>query len=506
MHNLFRLYLRIEIRCLSKTQIRKWGNMPKPEKEHFRRHDDRSAMTGPNTVDRLDSFTASHRRLKHWTFFLLLIVFLIPTMVLSAYFVQKSCSIMKENIDRQFAALVETRKGTIDFFMQKAIHPEALQELLQPKHQDENLRTFLLNAEGQYQAGDASSAELLRAAGYTPSREMGTQVASMRLGEEPVLVAHAWLETLPWCVVMIGNEDAALKEMRALRHVMIAGLILLTAVIMGFVWLVVHRLFNKFRALDKEMLELKGQLYHAHKMVSVGQLAGEVAHEINNPLAIIDSEAGVIRDMLDPQLGLDASPEAICQELDEINKAVKRAKGITRKLLSFVRKTEMKLVESDINLLLDDMISGMKEQEIRVSGIQLVKDYDHDLPKIFTEPDLIQQVFLNLVNNAGDAVEKGDTITLKTGTRGDCIIITISDTGKGMTPDQLEKVFMPFFTTKEVGKGTGLGLPICINIIESLGGRLEVQSKPGAGSSFTVVLPISGKSLDDNGKTVASKA
>jgi two-component system NtrC family sensor kinase len=275
---------------------------------------------------------------------------------------------------------------------------------------------------------------------------------------------------------------------------MIVGSAFLVLVIMGIVWIIIRKVFHWTESLEQDRAELKSQLYHAHKLVSVGQLAGGVAHEINNPLAIIESESGLIRDMLNPSLALEASPEAIVRELDEIDKAVHRAKGVTQKILSFVRKTDPELVPCDVNKLFDDVVSGVKEQEFKVSNISLIKDYALDLPELMIDPGLLRQVLLNLINNASDAVAENGAITLRTRADGDFIKITVADTGEGMSPEKTEKIFMPFFTTKEVGKGTGLGLPISLNIVEGFGGRIEVRSTPGAGSEFTVVLPVSGKS------------
>ncbi len=589
--------------------------MPKPDNKEFspRIHDSPSG-SAPNAHERMESFATSHRRLRGGTFLLLSTIFLISILVLSAFFIYKTNSILRERAELRLAALVESRKNVLDLSMRETLvdlfslvnrdhffelspesmerefldliasrdffagmgfinadgiqtayagpapqlrhkdysdaawyrdlihqekpyivtdllleehqphfvialkgivegrtvvvratlYPDKLVDMVQADPEGERVRGFLVNRHGWILAGDADLGESLQPAPYVPPQEKEADVVLMEWEGDSMLTGHGWLETLPWSVVMLQPEGVAFQEAHALRNTVIIVSLLLFGVGMLVVWFIVNRLFTAFRALDQEMGELKGQLYHAHKMISVGQLAGEVAHEINNPLAIIDSETGVIQDMLDPQMGLDSSPEAIRKELDEINKAVKRAKGITRKLLSFVRKTEMRRVESDVNHLLDDMVSGMKEQEFRVSGINLVKEYAEDLPRLYVDPDLLQQVFLNLVNNAGDAVEKGDTITLATATEGNWVAVTVSDTGKGMTSDQVEKIFMPFFTTKEAGKGTGLGLPICLNIIESFGGRLEVQSAPGAGSSFKVLLPLSDRSPDDNGRAVVS--
>ncbi len=378
-----------------------------------------------------------------------------------------------------------------------SVYPDKLLGLIHAQDSGSQFRGFLVNQKGVFQVGDHGLGNLLEPAYYVPDFNDPAGVVEMDWDGSPVLVAHTWLQEVPWCLVVIQPKDVAFEEMASIRNTMILGTIVLVLVIMVFIWLVVTRLLNRTRDLDQERHELKGQLYHAHKMVSVGQLVGEVAHEINNPLAIIDSESGIIRDMLDPEMGLDASPEAIRKELDQIDKAVMRARAITQEILSFVRKSEPKIEECDLNQLIDDVVSGMKEQEFKVSDILLIKEKEESLPKIQVDPDLMRQVLLNLLNNAGDAVEKGDTITLKTSQDQGYVKVTVSDTGSGMTPDQLEKIFTPFFTTKKAGQGTGLGLPICLNIVQGFGGRIEVQSSPGQGTSFSVFLPVPGKnSLD----------
>ena len=120
----------------------------------------------------------------------------------------------------------------------------------------------------------------------------------------------------------------------------------------------------------------------------------------------------------------------------------------------------------------------------------MIRDYDSGLPDTLMDPDQSRQVFLNLINNAQDAIDGSGAITLTTRQDKLGIRVTVADTGEGMTSEQMEKIFMPFYTTKEVGEGTGLGLSVSMSIVEAMGGRIEVQSLPGTGSSFTVVIPF----------------
>ncbi len=370
-----------------------------------------------------------------------------------------------------------------------SVYPDKLADMVTSISNSKKTAGFLVNSQGIFQVGDPDLGELLQPAYYAPGFFNRSGIVEMDWQGEQVLAAHTWLNEVPWCLVMLQSSAEAFSEMAAMRNTLILGSVILILVIMLFIWAVVSRLLRKTMAIDQERQELKGQLYHAHKVISVGQLVGEVAHEINNPLAIIDAESGMIRDMLDPEMGLEASPEAIRKELDQIDKAVIRARGITREILSFVRRSEPKLEQCDVNQLLEEAASGMKEKEFQVSDILLIKDMADNLPRVLADQDLMRQVFVNLLNNAGDAVKAGDEITLKTEFKNGFVEVTVADTGTGMDREQLDRVFAPFFTTKGKGKGTGLGLPICLNIVEGFGGRIRVQSTPGKGTEFTVVLP-----------------
>ena len=379
------------------------------------------------------------------------------------------------------------------FVIRTSVYPDKLQDLLQDSGHGKQARGYLINREGIYQAVTPGFGGLLEPAAFAPDMGKEADVVAIRFEGQALLAAYTRLKEVPWCLVMFHSTAEVYREMYALRNIMLIGSAVLVLVIMGIIWVIVGRVIHWTESLEQDRVELKSQLYHAQKLVSVGQLAGGVAHEINNPLAIIESEAGLIRDMLDPSLALESSPGAIIRELDEIDKAVHRAKSVTQKILSFVRRTDPQLIPCDINQLCDDVVSGVKEQEFKVSNITLVREYAPDLPELMLDPDLLRQVLLNLVNNASEAVTEGGVITLRTRREGDFVKISVADTGEGMTAEKTEKIFMPFFTTKEVGRGTGLGLPISLNIVEGFGGRIEVRSTPGAGSEFTVVLTVSAK-------------
>ncbi len=374
--------------------------------------------------------------------------------------------------------------------MRAALDPDKFYMFLRSISRGKGVDSSVINAEGRYQVVDPDRGRPLEPSPYRPPADVEAGARELGSDGNSLLVAHAWLKEAPWCLVVRQPLGTAYAELYRTRLVILVGTAALVVVLAAAVRLIVVRLLQRAEAAEESRAELMSQLVHASKLVSVGELAGGVAHEINNPLAIIGSESGVIRDMLDPQFGMECTPDKIRAELDQIDRAVYRARDITRKLLSFVRKQEPHLVRCGLNQLLDEAVAGVKEQEFRVSNIRLVRDYAPDLPDVLADPDQMRQVFLNLLNNAGDAIRGPGAITLTTRREGDMVRATVADTGCGMTSQQMAKLFTPFYTTKEEGKGTGLGLPISLSIVEALGGRIDVQSMPGAGSSFAVVLPL----------------
>ncbi|MDB4264806.1 ATP-binding protein, partial [bacterium] len=314
-----------------------------------------------------------------------------------------------------------------------------------------------------------------------------------------ILAAYAWLKEVPWALIVREPLNIAHAQMYRSRRIIIIGSVLIIVIIAMAIWITTSKLINKAQDEAEKHEELQLQFLHASKLASVGELATGVAHEINNPLAIIMASSGVIRDMVDPEFDLDGSPENIRKELDNVDTAILRARGITRQLLDYGRKNPPRPVPCNLNQILDEVLSGFKERELEVANIEIIRNYSPDLPKVMIDPDQISQVFLNLINNAGDAITGSGSITIATTSNEKDIRVTVTDTGRGMTFDQTKKIFDPFYTSKEVGKGTGLGLSVSLSIVKSMDGSIDVQSMPDAGSSFTVVLPVSKSEGGGNG-------
>jgi two-component system NtrC family sensor kinase len=235
---------------------------------------------------------------------------------------------------------------------------------------------------------------------------------------------------------------------------------------------------------------LDERLLQSQKLAAIGQLSAGIAHEINNPLAIIRQEAEWMQQVLKKSAAAAAKEmEELQSSLHQIVQQVDRCTEIIRNLLDFARKREPVIQPVDVNRILEDM-TMLVEKEARHHNIKIVRQYDRNLPVIYSDAPQLRQVFLNLLTNAAHAIEKDGAVTLATGGGPNgSVHIMISDTGCGIAPENLKKIFDPFFTTKPEGKGTGLGLSICHGIIQRLGGEIGVQSIVGQGTTFTVTLP-----------------
>jgi two-component system NtrC family sensor kinase len=240
---------------------------------------------------------------------------------------------------------------------------------------------------------------------------------------------------------------------------------------------------ESFNAMVETLHQTQQELLHKERLVSMGQLAAGVAHEINNPLGSILLYADVMRketSQADPQY------EDLSMIIDEGT----RCKRIVADLLNFARQQQIVVQETDLHELIDEVLERVSRQP-SFEGVQIVRNYDPDLPVITADRDQLQQVFVNLLNNAAEAIEQAGTITLTTHKMGaDWVQIEISDTGCGIAPEHLGRLFTPFFTTKQVGEGTGLGLSIVYGIIKMHRGQIQVSSTLNAGTTFTITLPV----------------
>ncbi len=297
-----------------------------------------------------------------------------------------------------------------------------------------------------------------------------------------------------WILVIEEDPKEVLAPIFAARNysalVILAGVLI---VVTGTV-LTTRSMTNELIRVQREKAAGEEVLMQSSKMAALGKMAAGVAHEINNPLQVISEKAGWMCDLL-AQEDVKASPnfEEFEDCVKKIERQVERCRHITHRMLRFGRRMDPTFEVTDINHILRETLTFL-ENEAYHRDIEISTSYDEDLPVVTTDASQLQQVMLNIIDNAIDAVGDGGKITLRTGVTngagGKVGFVEISDNGPGIPKDVLKKIFDPLFTTKAVNQGTGLGLSISHSIMEKLGGRITVDSELGRGTTFTISLPL----------------
>jgi two-component system NtrC family sensor kinase len=314
------------------------------------------------------------------------------------------------------------------------------------------------------------------------------------------LYAISTLKNIDWSVVFRQDVRDAFSELRKTQMLtlilMMAGCIAVIAVaftLPRYIIKLISSAETKSEAMNRQVIE-------SGKLASIGELAAGIAHEINNPVAIMVEEAGWIEDLLEDEVLKETENLAeFKRALKQINTQGKRCKEITHKLLSFARKTDSTINDVEVNDAIREMVS-LTAQMARYNNVIIETKLEDKLPFVRISPSELQQVMLNLINNAIDAMEKtGGTLTIETRKsriEHNHIAISIEDTGPGIPKENLDRIFNPFFTTKAVGKGTGLGLSICYGLVQKMGGKIEVSSQVGVGTQFRIFIPFQDSSND----------
>jgi two-component system NtrC family sensor kinase len=257
---------------------------------------------------------------------------------------------------------------------------------------------------------------------------------------------------------------------------------------------------RKMERTDSEKELLNQQLIGASRLAELGEMAAGFAHEINNPLQIISAELSLIRELQTEMTAAgssqdDASVEEINDSIDQIKTQIERCSRITASILKFGRQGDSKPAPMDLTATVPEIVR-MIQKKAEVHGIRLKRELPGTPVNVIADAARLQQVLLNLLNNAMDAViqrhgTEGGSISIRLAAEDNgTATIEIGDNGTGIAPDNIKKVFTPFFTTKPVGQGTGLGLSVCYGIIRQMGGKMEVSSTVDQGTEFSILLPV----------------
>lgn len=409
-----------------------------------------------------------------------------------------------------FIIALAVHEGDRKWILRATVSAESFRALVEDVKMGETGEVYLVNREGILQTTPRFGGAIL---GKTPlPMELFTEQSGVLVLEPGLrgtdtrprqVVAYTWLNGPRWMLVVKQDYAEVNRLVNHANHAMLVFLHVSILAILIVSVITTRHMIQAVKKRDEEKDALNRQLVQASKLASVGELAAGVAHEINNPLAIILTGNQVIRDFADECRDMDGNFRAqLLEFLEQTDSQVLRCNMITHNLLRFARRTKSVVEEVDLNKNVSEVIELM-EKRAKSSGVGFQKELDPDLPPFLSDPSQLQQVFVNLVSNAIDAHEGKPYGTIRVltrrneGRRG--VEVLIGDTGMGISADNLERIFDPFFTTKPVGKGTGLGLSISYSIIKNLRGDIDVRSTVGQGTEFTIFLPfLSSKDLQDS--------
>jgi two-component system NtrC family sensor kinase len=386
-------------------------------------------------------------------------------------------------------AVADSRK---EWILRATINSELFHGLVASANVGPGGDAFLVNLRGQLQTPSRHGRELI-----SPEevRRFDALASSGRNSVEidGSLYSAARLNGGNWLLVLETNMGSSLAAYHRARRRNAFIISAAAAAVVLVAVLLTRSMVDRLARADRQRAALSDRVRHVEKMALVGRLAASVAHEINNPLQIISEHAGFMNEVLD-----DAAPSGVADlgelrgSLQKIRQQVKRASAITRRLLGFSRAPGRERAPADINAVVEETVA-LLEGEARRHRIAVARDYRTDLDPVWTDASQLQQVVLNVLGNAIDAIGQDGEIRVSTRADGQWIRIDLVDTGPGLSAEALGRIFDPFFTTKQNGKGTGLGLFVSHSIAERLGGDLTAANRPGGGAVFTVRIPRLGE-------------
>lgn len=350
---------------------------------------------------------------------------------------------------------------------------------------------FIINHKGVIQTPTRYHGQVFeRTSIPIPEYSMKTEVREYRDTTGKVLiVGYAYIPDTPFILMIVKQKSELMKSWRETRLKLIGFLAVSITVILIVILGIATYLVNNMHLADQRRLMTLHEMEYSNKLASIGRLAAGVAHEINNPLAIINEKAGLIKDIFTytHKYAGDTKLEGL---IDSVLSSVERCGTITKRMLSFARHMDVKIELISLPVVIEDVLGFLgKEAEYRC--IDVAVDMAPDIPEFKSDRGKLQQVFLNIINNAFAAMEDGGRLDIQAmRTKNNRVRVTLTDNGCGMSEADLKRIFEPFFSTKTKVGGTGLGLSITYGLVQGLGGTIQATSQEGQGTTFTVTLPL----------------
>ncbi len=350
---------------------------------------------------------------------------------------------------------------------------------------------FVINQMGVIQSPSRLNAKLFEKVEFAvPPYSERTEVMDVTINDKLILVCSAYIPDTPYILIVMKEKAELIKVWKGTRLRLIGFLVISIVVILLVILGVSTYMVNNMYHLDQRRLAALHKMEYSNKLASIGRLAAGIAHEINNPLAIINEKAGLIKDMFSYTKTYQ-DDQKIIAPITSIISSVERCGKITRRLLGFARHMDDSSVDNvEVVAIIDEVLSFLKK-EAEYRSIAINVDVVDLIPVLQCDRGKLQQIFLNIINNSFAAMDVDGKLNIKVQYDGrEFVKVKISDNGYGISQDDLGRIFEPFFSTKKGSGGTGLGLSVTYGLVQEIGGKIGVESRVGEGTTFTVALPL----------------
>ncbi len=388
-----------------------------------------------------------------------------------------------------FIIAVRQERESGGWILRASIDSDIFSNLVARGAQGESGDCFVIDRKGKYQTRPRQRAGLLDDSGIDPGAYFsGVHTGAATSDGHPLLRAMQWIDEPRWLLVVQQEEAEFMASVREATVRGMAVFLLGVLMILAAAAFTTRYLLRIAEDAFREKEDIARQFMQASKLAAIGELATGLAHEINNPLAIILSEQTNIGDLLG-EIAMDETHEReLTESVSLVKKQVLRCRSITQKMLKFGRQgaIQAEIVHPDSHL---EEIVRLLGKQAAVNNIDLRLEVLPDLPKIRIDSGEFEQVLTNLITNAMQAVRSDGTVLVRAVPARDAVHFSVEDTGAGISPELLDRIFTPFFTTKPVGLGTGLGLSVCYGIVTKWKGRIWAESEPGKGAVFHFTFP-----------------
>ncbi len=388
--------------------------------------------------------------------------------------------------------IVAVKKVAADgepWILRATINSDQFEKLVQTSELGQGSDVYILNRYGVYQTTPRGGSLLDRTLGPLTDVHLGVREERVNIDGSEGIKATTWINDNRW--LLVAQQDLAFVQATVDQAIANWTLVVAVAIALLIVttFFATWHLTGQINKAHAEREEMSRAFIRSAKLASVGELATGLAHEINNPLAIISAEQTNIADLLSESEADTLTREQIQESLGRCETQIERCANITGKMLQFGRKRESQVEPTDITPRLLETIRLLKRRA-KVRNIEIVAEIEENLPRALVDPVELEQVMVNLINNSIDAMPHGGTVTVRAVQEEGRLHLQIVDDGTGIPQEDLERVFEPFYTTKPVGQGTGLGLSVCYGIVQSWGGGMRAESEQGNGTAMHIMLRL----------------